>query len=125
MTKLPAQNVIAIVAILYAGELGVEALTTGDWCNGAWRALPWVASVLAARAVAKWLLQRWKSWRFIGLAVILLASSFTAMAQLADKQVCTALGCSERIRFCSTFLLLAATAPWFIRKEQFSNLPSG
>jgi hypothetical protein len=57
------------------------------------------------------------------MGVILAAAALTALAQPLDKEICTRLGCAMRIRFCSTFLLLVATTPWFIRKERFSSAP--
>jgi len=122
MSRLPRQNVIVIAAILFAGELAVERLTGNAWPLAAALACGWVAVILAARWIARFALRAARRARYYGTGVILLASALAALAQPLDNEICTRIGCAMRIRFCSTFLLLLLTAPWFIRKDQFASL---
>ena len=117
MTGLPLQNVVVICALLYGGEIGVERLNSPDWKMVVEQALMWVVAVLAARAVARRWLRRYRGTRYFGMTMMAAASLMTAAVQLIELHAAW----SVAMRFSSTFLLLLLTAPWFVRKDQFST----
>jgi hypothetical protein len=125
MKGMPLQNSIVVGGILFAGELAVERIYEPNWARAATLALIWATATVAARFAARGLLAGLgiRAGRYYGLAVMLIAAGLTALAQPLDADFCARLACAMRIRFCATFLLLLVTAPWFIRKEQFSNPP--
>jgi hypothetical protein len=126
MRGMPLQNSLVIGAILFAGELAMERIDEASWSKAIALAAVWSAATVAARFVARGLLAGLgiRAGRYYGLAVMLIAAGLAALAQMLDADFCTRLACAMRIRFCVTFLLLLVTAPWFIRKEQFSNPPA-
>ncbi len=122
---LPWQNVMVIGAVLFVGETAMERLTEHEWGRAMARGLVWAVMVFVARLGAARALCGWRGGRYFGLVLMAVVAGATALAQPLDAEFCTRLGCAMRLRFCSTFLLLAVTAPWFIRKENFAHLASG
>jgi hypothetical protein len=122
MRHLPAQNIIVICVLLYAGEYGVAHLMSG-WRFPVWAAaLIWVLILLASRFVVRRLLRGLRGSHYYGMGLIGAASFITAVAQIIDTRTYPDLGWGIVFRFLSSFLLLLVTAPWFVRKEQFSTL---
>jgi fumarate reductase subunit D len=117
---LPWQNVMVIFAMLYMGENGVAYLMPKGRFPAWAAAFIWVMVVLISRSGARRLwheIAGARQRRTGGWWVIGAASVISALAQGPHLM-------AAGIRGLSTFVLLLASAPWFLRKEQFSTLPS-
>jgi hypothetical protein len=134
--SLPVQNIVLIVAGIFAAEgvleyfLASYARVEVDgpmWCYLGGAALLWLAVVLSVRRLAQFILRPWRRERAYGYWLLGMSAVFTAAFQFgwpclnvdpeADPIPPDKIAIMTGIRALATLILLTCLMPWFIRKR--------